>query len=407
MHTHDVVIIGAGIVGLATAHQTLLAHPGIDVLVIDKEPQVAFHQTGHNSGVIHSGMYYKPGSLKAANCRRGRTMLIDFCREQAVSFDMCGKVIVAVNEPELVALDRIHQRGVANGVDCERIDQSRLRELEPHAAGIAAIHVRDAGIVSYTSVCRALAAQIERMGGQLLFDAPVHEASHEPFGVVVSTPVGRLGSRLVVNCAGLQSDRVARLLGDDVALRIVPFRGEYYELSHEARHLCRNLIYPVPDPAFPFLGVHFTRMIDGSVECGPNAVLALGREAYAKDQMNVTDLAETLGYPAFWRLAARHWRTGAGEVWRSMSKSAFVRALQRLMPELQANQIEPAPAGIRAQALAVDGSLLDDFAIFQGQGVINVCNAPSPAATSALSIGRTISDLITARLTHSASVAVT
>lgn len=405
MHTYDVVIIGAGIVGLATAYQTLLAHPGLDVLVLEKESRVAFHQTGHNSGVIHSGIYYKPGSLKAANCRRGRSMLIDFCREQSIPFDLCGKVIVAVDESELPALDRIHQRGLANGVHCERIDQLRLRELEPHAAGVAAIHVHDAGIISYTAVCRALASEIERLGGHVIFDAPLHEAAHEPFGVVVSTPAGRFAARLVVNCAGLQSDRVARLLGTQVSLKIVPFRGEYYELAHEARHLCRNLIYPVPDPAFPFLGVHFTRMIDGSVECGPNAVLALGREAYAKDQLSIADLADTLGYPAFWRLAAKHWKTGAGEVWRSMSKAAFVRALQRLMPDLRGDQIESAPAGIRAQALAADGSLLDDFAIYHDEGVINVCNAPSPAATSSLSIGQTITELITTRLARPSSVA--
>ncbi len=403
MHTHDVTIIGAGIVGLATAFQTLLAHPGLDVLVLEKEDRVAFHQTGHNSGVIHSGIYYKPGSLKSANCRRGRAMLIDFCREQAVPFDMCGKVIVAVNERELPALDRIHQRGLANGVDCVRVGRAGLAELEPHAAGIDALHVRDAGIVSYRAVCEALARRIGQIGGCVQCGAPVHEATPDRSGVLLSTPARRFRSRLVVNCGGLQSDRVARLLGRDVGLRIVPFRGEYYELRHDARHLCRNLIYPVPDPAFPFLGVHFTRMIDGSVECGPNAVLALGREAYAKDQMHVPDLAETLGYPAFWKLARKHWRTGAGEVWRSVSKSAFVRALQRLMPEVQADQLEPAPAGIRAQALGDDGALLDDFAIIEDQGVINVCNAPSPAATSSLSIGLSISELIARRLPRTAA----
>lgn len=398
MHTHDVVIIGAGIVGLATAYQTLRAHPGLDLVVLEKENRVAFHQTGHNSGVIHSGMYYKPGSLKAVNCRRGRDMLIDFCGEHGVPFDMCGKVIVAIDESELPALDRIHQRGVANGVDCERIDRARLSELEPHAAGIAAIHVRDAGIISFPTICQVLAREIERMGGQVVCGALLHEAHHDESGMLLATPTGRFSSRLVVNCAGLQSDRVAGMLGRHVPLKIVPFRGEYYELAHHARHLCRNLIYPVPDPAFPFLGVHFTRMIDGSVECGPNAVLSLGREAYARDQINIPDLAETLAYPAFWKLAARHWRTGAGEVWRSLSKAAFVRALQRLMPEVTADQLEPAPAGIRAQALADDGALLDDFAIIEEAGVINVCNAPSPAATSSLSIGLTNSELITRRL---------
>lgn len=404
MHTHDVTIIGAGIVGLATAYQTLLAHPGLDLLVLEKEDRVAFHQTGHNSGVIHSGIYYKPNSLKSANCRRGRAMLINFCREHSVPFDLCGKVIVAVNERELPALDRIHERGIANGVDCARVGRAGLTELEPHAAGIDALHVRDAGIISFTAMCETLARRIAELGGHVQCGAPVHEASHERFDMLLSTPAGRFRSRLVVNCGGLQSDRVARLLGRDVPLQIVPFRGEYYELKHEARHLCRNLIYPVPDPAFPFLGVHFTRMIDGSVECGPNAVLALGREAYAKDQMHVPDLAETLAYPAFWKLARKHWRTGAGEVWRSVSKSAFVRALQRLMPEVRADQLEPAPAGIRAQALGDDGALLDDFAIIEDEGVINVCNAPSPAATSSLSIGLSISQRITQRLPRHAAV---
>lgn len=398
MHTADIIIIGGGIVGLATAYQTLRASPGVRLMLLEKEDALACHQTGHNSGVIHSGIYYKPGSLKAANCRRGKDLLLAFCAEHGVAHDMCGKVIVAIDEAELPALGRIHERGVANGVACEVIDRAALSAIEPNAAGIAAIRVDDAGIVSYPQVCRVLAREVERMGGKIVCGSGVERAERSGGAQVLSTAAGRFSCALVVNCAGLQSDRVTRMLGTDPGLKIVPFRGEYYELTHETRGLCRNLIYPVPDPSFPFLGVHFTRMIDGSVECGPNAVLALGREAYDKSAVDLTDLAETLGYPAFWRLSARHWRTGVGEIHRSVSKAAFVRALQRLMPAIRAEHLVAAPAGIRAQALAPDGSLLDDFAITEGEGVISVCNAPSPAATSSLSIGLTVHERIAARL---------
>lgn len=398
MQTHDVVIIGAGIVGLAAAYQTLRSCPSLDLVVLEKEDRIASHQTGHNSGVIHSGIYYRPGSLKAVHCRRGRAMLLDFCREHGVPFELCGKVIVAVDESEQGMLERLHRRGRANGVDCALIDRSRLRTLEPHAAGIAAIHVRDAGIVSFTAFCEALARRIEQMGGQIRCGVRVHEARRQASGMMLATTAGRVSTRLVVNCAGLQSDRVARLLGQDTALRIVPFRGEYYELTGSARLLCRNLIYPVPDPSLPFLGVHVTRTIDGSVECGPNAVLALGRETYEKDQLDIRDLAETLGYPGFWRLAARHWQTGAGEAWRSVSKAAFVRALRRLIPAVSPEQLRPAPAGIRAQALSSHGTLIDDFVFVEDASVVSVCNAPSPAATSSLSIAQMISERVFQRL---------
>ncbi len=394
MDTADIIIIGGGIVGLATAYQTLCANPGLSLVLLEKESTLACHQTGHNSGVIHSGIYYKPGSLKAENCRRGKSLLLDFCQEHDVPHDMCGKVIVATEEGELPALGRIFERGQANGVSCEVIDGDALREIEPHAAGIRAIRVHDAGIVSYPAVCRALAAEIERMGGRIVCGAGVHASYRAGGSRVVASGAGRFSGGLVVNCAGLQSDRVARELGAEPGLKIVPFRGEYYELVPAARHLCRHLIYPVPDGNFPFLGVHFTRMIDGAVECGPNAVLALGREAYDKSSMNINDLAESLGYPAFWKLSARHWRTGLGEIHRSVSKAAFVRALQRLMPAIRSEHLVPAPAGIRAQALLRDGALHDDFAIFEGDHVISVCNAPSPAATSSLSIGMTLADRI-------------
>lgn len=392
------IIIGGGIVGLATAYQTLHAYPGVSLVLLEKEDTLARHQTGHNSGVIHSGIYYKPGSLKAENCRRGKSLLLALCAEHAVPHDMCGKMIVAIDETELPALDRIYKRGQHNGVACEVIDGDVMRQIEPHAAGIRAIHVRDAGIVSYPAVCRILASEIERLGGRIVCRAALHASTKLGRTRVVSSSAGRYAGRLVVNCAGLQSDRIARELGADPTLRIVPFRGEYYELVPEARSLCRHLIYPVPDSNFPFLGVHFTRMIDGAVECGPNAVLALGRESYDKSAMNIRDLAEALGYPAFWRLSARHWRTGLGEIHRSLSKYAFVRALQRLLPEIRPEHLVPAPAGIRAQALANDGALLDDFAIMEDDGVISVCNAPSPAATSSLSIGKTLAERIGVQL---------
>jgi (S)-2-hydroxyglutarate dehydrogenase len=396
--TADIIIIGGGIVGLATAYQTLRANPGLELVLLEKEQTLASHQTGHNSGVIHSGIYYKPGSLKAGNCRRGRTMLLDFCREQDVAFDLCSKVIVAVDEAEVPALERIYQRGQENGVACEIIDAAALRELEPNAAGISAIQVHDAGIISYRSVCIALGREIERMGGKIILGGGVRASRRTGSVRVVSTDAGRLASPLVVNCAGLQSDRIARLLGTEPGLRVVAFRGEYYELVPSARSLCRNLIYPVPDARFPFLGVHFTRMIDGSVECGPNAVLALGREAYDKTALDAADLMDTLGYPAFWKLSAKHWKMGAGEIHRSISKAAFVKALQRLMPAIRSEHLTPAPAGIRAQALLPGGALLDDFAIAEDNGVISVCNAPSPAATSSLSIGQTVAERITQRL---------
>ncbi len=394
MDTADIIIIGGGIVGLATAYQTLLANPGLKLALLEKEWALANHQTGHNSGVIHSGIYYKPGSLKAENCRRGRTMLLDFCREQGVAFDLCSKVIVAVDEAELPALERIYQRGQANGVACEVIDAGALQELEPNAAGIRAIQVHDAGIISYRAVCIALGREIERMGGKIMLGGGVRASQRIGSVRVVSTDAGRLASPLVVNCAGLQSDRIARLLGTDPGLKVVAFRGEYYELVPSARSLCRNLIYPVPDARFPFLGVHFTRMIDGAVECGPNAVLALGREAYDKTALDAADLMDTLGYPAFWKLSVKHWKMGAGEIHRSISKAAFVKALQRLMPAIRSEHLVPAPAGIRAQALLPGGALLDDFAIAEDDGVISVCNAPSPAATSSLSIGQTVAERI-------------
>jgi L-2-hydroxyglutarate oxidase len=388
----DVAIIGGGIVGLATGYQLAQLHPGKKVVVLEKEAGLAEHQTGRNSGVIHSGIYYKPGSLKAVNCREGRKALIEFCQQEGVAHEICGKVIVAVDEKELPALERIYERGQANGVTCETIGRERLHELEPYSAGIRAIHVPDAGIVDYRGVCAKLAAQIERAGGKILTNARVTAIRSDGDRTRLVSTAGEVVAKLVVNCTGLFADRVTALGGMTPPAKIVPFRGEYYELVPDAEKFCRNLIYPVPDPDFPFLGVHFTRMALGGVECGPNAVLAFAREGYHLTDINVHDLAESLTYAGFLRLAARNWRMGMGELWRSISKGAFVKALTRLIPEIRSEHLHSAPAGVRAQALAPDGSLVDDFSIVENDRIVNVLNAPSPAATASLNIGRLIVD---------------
>lgn len=397
MKQFDVIVIGGGIVGLAAAFQLSSRNPGKRLAVLEKEAGLAQHQTGHNSGVLHSGIYYKPGSLKAATCRAGREAMIAFCQQEGIAYELCGKVIVALDQAELGRLHELHGRGVANGVDCELVSAGRLHELEPHAAGVAAIHVRDTGIVDFKQVCARLAQRLQQQGHAILTGAAVVGIEERPDGVLVRTPSQELQARVVVNCAGLHSDRVAALAGRRPPARIVPFRGEYYALKPESQHLCRNLIYPVPDPRFPFLGVHFTRMLDGSVECGPNAVLAFAREGYRKTDLNLRDLAGTLAYPGFLRLAGRHWRMGMGEMWRSWNKAAFVRALQRLMPEITSHHLDPAPAGVRAQAIAPDGKLLDDFAFSETRRVIHVLNAPSPAATASLSIGKLIGGKVAER----------
>ncbi len=320
-------------------------------MLLEKEAGLAEHQTGRNSGVIHSGIYYKPGSLKAVNCREGRQALVQFCQREGVAQEICGKVIVALEESELPALERIFERGQANGVKCEVIGPERLSELEPHAAGIRAIHVPEAGIVDFKGVCQRLAAHIERAGGTILTKARVTAIKPDSQGLVVESEAGEVRAKYVVNCAGLYCDRVTQMSGMTPDAKIVPFRGEYYELIPAAEHLCRNLIYPVPDPAFPFLGVHFTRMAVGGVECGPNAVLAFAREGYHLSDINLRDLAESLTYPGFLGMAARHWKMGMGEMWRSISKRAFVTSLQRLVPEIRAEHLHPSPAGVRRRLL--------------------------------------------------------
>jgi (S)-2-hydroxyglutarate dehydrogenase len=401
MKRTDVAIIGGGIIGLATAYQITRQYPGRRVVVLEKEPDLAHHQTGHNSGVLHSGIYYKPGSMKAINCRAGKKAMEEFCAAEGIAYEICGKVIVAVDESELPALERIFDRGLANGVSCEVIDKHRLAELEPHAAGVRAIHVPEAGIVDYRQVCERLAERVREREGEVCTATRVIDIRKNGQSVIVSTTAGDIETLVVINCAGLQCDRVTAMSGEQPAAKIVPFRGEYFALKPDVHHLCKNLIYPVPDPNFPFLGVHFTRMIDQSVECGPNAVLAFAREGYKKTDLNIADLAESLTYPGFLRMAAKYWRMGMGEMWRSVSKRAFVRALKRLLPEIEADHLEPAPAGVRAQAVSRDGSLVDDFLIQESERVINVGNAPSPAATASLNIGKLIAERLGARLASS------
>jgi L-2-hydroxyglutarate oxidase LhgO len=387
MNNYALAVVGGGIVGLATAYQFTRRFPGERIVLLEKEPQVGGHQSSHNSGVLHSGIYYKPGSLRALNCRAGKLAMEQFCREQTIPYDICGKVIVAVDDREVPALERIFERGQQNGVRCEMIGPERLQEIEPHAAGVRAIHVPEAGIVDYPGVCRRLAELIAQAGGEVRTGCRVLGLSASGAEVVVRTSAGEFSARQAVNCTGLFSDRTARMAGETPAAQIVPFRGEYYELVPAAEHLCRHLIYPVPDPSFPFLGVHFTRMVQGGVECGPNAVLALAREGYRWRDVNLYDLAETLLFPGFLRLASKYWRTGMAEMWRSCSKAAFVRSLQRLVPEIRSEHLVPGRTGVRAQAVGRDGAMADDF-IIQRQGrTVHVLNAPSPAATSALNIG--------------------
>ncbi len=397
MQKYDAIIIGGGIVGLATAYQFTRRFPNRIVVVLEKENRLAEHQTGHNSGVLHSGIYYKPGSSKAKNCRDGKIAMQQFCEQHGIEFEICGKVIVATEEFELPWLQNIYERGVANGVKCEKIGVERLKELEPHAAGISAIHVPEAGIVNYRQVCEKLGELIVSSGSEIKLACRVQAIRHSTGETVIDTTQGTFATGVVVNCAGLHSDRVAKLGGSNPEAKIIPFRGEYYEVLPEKHYLCRNLIYPVPDPRFVFLGVHFTRMIGGGLECGPNAVLAFAREGYTMATINLADLWESLTYRGFRRLALKHWRMGMAEMWRSVNKRAFVKALQRLIPEIQAADLVVAPAGVRAQAVLPDGGFVDDFHITETERTVNIINAPSPAATASLNIGQSIVDRLASR----------
>lgn len=385
-----IAVVGAGLVGLATATALGRKFPNFKLLVLEKEKAVGLHQSGRNSGVIHSGIYYKPGSAKARTCRRGRELLLSYCQQHEIPHEICGKVIVATEESQRSRLQMLEARAYDNGVNCESFDGAQLRRHEPHAQGVAALWVKEAGIVDFSGVMRQL---VRDLPGEVRWDARVLKLHQSRTQLSLETTAGEFEVDWLINCAGLFSDRICRLQGEEPQVQIVPFKGEYYRLRSEAESLCRSLIYPVPDPAFPFLGVHLTRMMTGGVEAGPNAVLALGREAYRGGDLNLADLFETLSFPGTWRLAARHWKAGLGEVGRSLSKRAFVQALNQLVPDLREDDLVPAPCGIRAQALHRDGRLLDDFLIQRQGRCWHVLNAPSPAATASLAIGEEIAEM--------------
>ena len=388
-NSFDVIVIGGGIVGLASAHAILERHPGLPLVVIEKEIKLATHQTGRNSGVIHSGLYYKPGSLKAQNCRNGYKLLLEFCAKEEITHDICGKIVVATKTEEFSRLEELAIRGKANGLSRIRhLSESEIKDHEPHCAGKRGLFVPETGIIDYKQMCEKLVVRITALGGEIRLGEKIESISSSLGQQRVSTSHSSYDSKVVVVCAGLQADRLASKMDRNLDLRILPFRGEYFSLKPSAQKLVKNLIYPTPDPAFPFLGVHFTRMIDGSIECGPNAVLALAREGYLKTDFSIRDIWETITWPGFRHVARRHWRTGLGEYKRSIFKSAFVTALQRLVPEITKDDLVPAAAGIRAQACSRDGGLLDDFEIRTIGSTVHICNAPSPAATASLSIGQ-------------------
>jgi len=391
---YDFAIIGGGIVGLASALAIGKRYPNARIVVIEKEASIAAHQSGNNSGVIHSGVYYKPGSFKAKFCRDGSRSMVEFCREHNIAHAVCGKVIVATQPEELPRLEKLYQRGRENGIKLAKLTPEQVREIEPHVQCLAGIRVFTTGIVNYQQVAQKYAELVTNQGGELQLGTKVTHIETRSDQTVLTTNNGTIATRFVINCAGLFSDRIARLGDSDPQAKIVPFRGEYYELVPEKRYLVKHLIYPVPNPNFPFLGVHFTRMIDGSVHAGPNAVLSLKREGYRKTDINLRDFTEVLTYRGFWKLAAKHADEGIKEMIRSVSKAAFVKSLQQLIPEVTAKDVVPTHAGVRAQALQADGQLVDDFLIVQGQRALHVCNAPSPAATSSLEIGKAIANAI-------------
>jgi L-2-hydroxyglutarate oxidase len=394
MGEYDLAVIGAGIVGLSVALAFGRQCPRARIVILEKEVRCGDHQTGNNSGVIHSGIYYKPGSLKARLAREGNQSMVGFCRKHGLAHDVCGKVIVATNEREVPLLKSLYERGVANGLRVETISQERLKELEPYVNGVAAIHVPSTGIVNYRRVAETYARLVQERGGEIRTNAAVVGIQPHADHSVVETTGGSIHAKFVVNCAGLHSDRIAKLAGVETGMKIVPFRGEYFELKPEKHYLVKSLIYPVPNPDFPFLGVHFTRMIGGGVHAGPNAVLSLKREGYLRTDFSFRDALEVATYPAFWKLAHRHFREGAKEMIRSWNKHAFVRSLQKLVPDVRTDDIVPSRAGVRAQALMKDGKLMDDFVLIAGPRSIHVCNAPSPAATASIEIGRFIAQQI-------------
>jgi len=396
---YDVVLVGGGIVGLATGYKLITARPDLKIAILEKESQLALHQTANNSGVIHSGLYYKPGSLKAINCIQGYHELVTFCEQEKIPYEITGKVVVATRDSQKPLLTMLLERGLENGLTGTRqISLEELKEYEPHCIGVGAIHVPQTGIVDYLQVALAYGRKIMQLGGGIFLDHKVLEINQKDSINYIETSKGTFQAKLVVNCAGLYSDKVARMNDASINdVKIIPFRGEYFKLKAEREYLVKNLIYPVPDPNFPFLGVHFTRMKKGGVEAGPNAVLAFKREGYKKTQVNFAELAETLAWPGFQKVAGKYWKTGLGELYRSFSKAAFTKALQELIPEIQESDLVEGGAGVRAQACDRTGGLLDDFAIRESEFAINVLNAPSPAATSSLSIGGTVAEMVLKR----------
>jgi len=391
--TYDVAIIGGGIVGLATA-LNLVQNYQLSLIILEAENEISAHQTGHNSGVIHSGLYYKPGSLKALNCVTGRKAMYQFCEENEIAHENCGKIVVATDQAEIPSLNMLEERGRANGLEgIRRLSPQEIREYEPHVNGIDGLWVPQTGIVNYTDVSRAYAQKILAAGGEIRTNSRVIGFSNISETIQLQTTSGEVETKNIINCAGLRSDKIAKLCGVNPGLQIIPFRGEYYEVVPEKEYLVKNLIYPVPDVRFPFLGVHFTRMVHGGVEAGPNAVLALKREGYKKSDISIQDMLYYGGYIGFWRMAFKYWKMSISETYRSYSKAAFVKALQRLIPELKMEDVHPAGSGVRAQALSAEGKLLDDFSIVEKANQIHVLNAPSPAATASLSIGETIAGM--------------
>lgn len=398
MSKHNIIIIGGGIVGLATALKIKQKNAQLSVLLLEKENKLAQHQTGNNSGVIHSGVYYKPGSLKAKNCINGYNQLLKFCDDEGVPYELCGKVIVATDKSELPTLSMIEERGLQNGLtNLKRLTSEEVNEYEPYINGIAGIHVPQTGIIDYTAVSLKYAEKFQLLGGVIQLGQKVEDIQLRNGKSIVITGKESYEADLIVNCAGLYSDKIARLTSKQLDLKIIPFRGEYFMIKPEKQYLIKNLVYPVPDPNFPFLGVHFTRMINGGIEAGPNAVLAFKREGYRKTLFNLVELGESLAWPGFQKVAAKYWKTGFGEMYRSFSKAAFTKALQKLLPDITEDDLTPGGAGVRAQACDRNGGLIDDFLILEEDNAINVCNAPSPAATSSLSIGDHVSDLVLKR----------
>jgi (S)-2-hydroxyglutarate dehydrogenase len=396
---HDVTIVGGGILGLATAYRLLQARPQLKILLLEKEARLAAHQTGNNSGVLHSGLYYKPGSEKARLSVSGLKEMVAFCQQHAIAHEICGKIVVATEPDELPRLDNLWERGQANGLlGLRKLNPSQIKEIEPHATGLAAIHVPQEGIVDYPGVCEKLGELIRHAGGEIKLNARVEKILPAASGWIVETSAGSFPTRLVVTCGGLHADRLVRAAGQTPVAKIVPFRGEYFQIKKSRQFLVRHLIYPVPDPKFPFLGVHFTRLVLGGIEAGPNAVLAFAREGYRWTNVNLRDLAESILYPGLWKFMAKYPSMCGYEIHRSLSKAEFTRSLQRLVPEIQADDLEPGGAGVRAQAMLPEGKLIEDFHFEEAPGIVHVINAPSPAATASLAIGARISEKVLTRL---------